>query len=214
MIVDLARSGFNHLGVHISLETSPVVVRGAWESVELGQIHRVGDHLHALVSAGFQKGGRHYRVDARLWTSASTSYLTLNYFLAHSRVSANRRATLNRLGLLLDNLSGPCTVTCSSSGQFRLDRFKPLLELPLIRFGAGCSFFDEIRGIRLAKVQDGTESDSVALDLYTENEIHVYTQASYTTTSSSDISPKALVRLVQLKDHALTEVEEVTEEKE
>ena len=214
MIVDLARSGFNHLEVHISLETSQDVVRAAWESVELGQMRRVGDHLYASALSGFQRGGRKYRVNARLSTGASTSSLTLNYFLAHSRDSAYRRATLNGLGLLLDNLSVPCAVTCSSAGHFRLDRFKPLLELPLIRFGAACSFFDEIRGIRLAKVQDGTESDSVALDLYTENEIHVYTRASYTTTSSSDISPRALVRLTRLKNHALTEVEEVAEEKE
>ena len=68
-------------------------------------------------------------------------------------------------------------------------------------------FFDELRGIRVVKLRNGVESDSVALDIHEEGELHVYAQTSYVTTSSSDVPSDALVQLCELKNHAVTEIQ-------
>ena len=75
-----------------------------------------------------------------------------------------------------------------------------------MRFNMPSDYFDEVRGIRLAKLEDGAESHSVALDMHEEGELHIYAQTNYTTTLSSAIASDALTRLTELKGHAVAEV--------
>ena len=207
MIVDLASSGFEHLRLYISLEADYDEVRRSGDSAGLTAGHRSKDDFHYLERAGFRKDGRHHRVEAHLSASAKdSSSMTLVYTLGEVPKLRTRRANLKKIGLVLDDLAVSCSVVCSASGDFSPDRFKPIVGLPLLRFNMPHGFFDELRGVRLVKLTDGVESDSVALDIHEEGELHVDAQTDYATTLSSNVPSDALARLVKLRDHAVTEV--------
>ncbi len=82
-----------------------------------------------------------------------------------------------------------------------------MFDLPLLRFNSSREFFDEIRGVRLVKMNGGLESDSVTLDMNEEGAFNLHAHTVYTDISSSDIPPAALLRLVELRDRAITEVQ-------
>ena len=102
----------------------------------------------------------------------------------------------------------PSSVVSVAEGDISSDRFRPILTLPLLQFNMPHEFFDEVRGFRLAKLKDGAESESVALDMHEEGEFHVYAQTTFSTTASSHIPSSALARLAKLRDHAVTEIEQ------
>ena len=192
----------------ISLEAGYDEVREAWESVGLSAGHRFGDDFHYLELAGFRRGGRDYRVDARLRASAKgSSSLTLSYVLGEIRRKKARRANLDKIERVLIDLASPCSVVCFAHADVPSDRFKPIVGLPLLRFNMPDKYFDEVRGVRVAKLKDNIEIDSVALDIHEEGELHVYAQTTYTTSLGSDIVSNALARLAVLRDHAVTEVQ-------
>ena len=208
MIVNLSDSGFVHLRLTISLESGYEDIRQSWESVGLSEGHRFRDDFHYLELAGFRRGGKQYRVEARLSAVVDdNSRLTLAYGLGEVQRQRTRRANLTKIGLFLDNLAVPCSVVCFAGGDFTTDQYTPILGLPLLRFNMPHEFFDELRGIRLAKIDDGTESDSVALDMHEEGELHVSVQTTYSTTTSSDIPSEALTKLTELMSHAVTEAQ-------
>ena len=208
MIVDLASSGFTSLILIITLEASPDEVRNLWESVGLPPGHRVRDGFHCLEMAGFRRRGRYYRMDARLTTSGNDNpSLTLTYAsLEEIRRNKARRANLDKIGRLLHDLASPCAVVCLAHADVPLNLFKPLVGLPLLRFNMPHEYFDEVRGIRVVKLKDNVESDSVALDMHEEGKLHVYAQTTYTTTLGSDIASDALTRMARLRGCAVTEV--------
>ncbi len=214
MIVDLAGSGFSHLMLSIHLEASYDSVRQAWESVGLEKGEQSGTDMGYTELAGFRKGGQNYS----LFTSLSVvpeegSNLTLIYEFFGFPVQRELRSNLDKLGRLLDQLEGQCSVVTSASGLFFLDSFKPKFDLPLMRFNMPDDFFSEIRGVRLVKLRDGVAGDSVTLDMLEEGAFHVLVHTAYRTTLRSDIPSTALVRLAELRGHAVTEVRvEVSEE--
>ena len=206
VIIDLASSGFHRLRLNILLEAEQNEVREAWEEVDLAAGHKFGDGFHYLDLAGFRKNSRDYRVHASLSTSTQDgSLMTIEYAFGTVKRQKTRRANLNKVGLFLDTLAVSCSVDCVASGDFSTNRFKPIIDLPLIRFNMPYEFFDELRGVRLAKLKDGAESDSVALDMHEGGELHVTAQTSYNTTSGSFLPSDALSRVVEIKGHAVTE---------
>lgn len=208
VIIDLASSGFHRLRLNILLEAEQNEVREAWEEVDLAAGHKFGDGFHYLDIAGFRKNSRDYRVHASLSTSTQDgSLMTIEYAFGTVKRQKTRRANLNKVGLFLDTLAVSCSVDCVASGDFSTNRFKPIIDLPLIRFNMPYEFFDELRGVRLAKLKDGVESDSVALDMHEGEELHVTIQTSYSTTSSSYLPSDALARVIELKGHAVTETQ-------
>ena len=208
VIIDLAGNGLYRLRLDISLEADRNLVAEVWENVNLGGGHEFGDGFHYLDLAGFRKGHRNYRVYARLSTSTQDgAIMTLDYVFGTVKRQRTRRANLDKVGLFFDTLAVSCSVGCVASGDFSTGLFKPIVDLPLIRFNIPYGFFDEIRGVRFAKLKDGIESDSVALDMHEGGELHVTTQTSYSTKSSSLLPSDALDRIVEIKGHAVTETQ-------
>lgn len=208
MIIDLASNGFHRLRLNILLEADQNEVAEVWENVNLEAGHKFGDGFHYLDIAGFRKNSRDYRVHASLSTSTrDESLMTLDYASGTVKRQKTRRANLNKVGLFLDTLAVSCSVDCVASGDFSTNRFKPIIDLPLIRFNMPYEFFDELRGVRLAKLKDGVESDGVTLDMHEGGELHVTTQTSYSTTSSSFLPSDALDRMIEIKGHAVTETQ-------
>ena len=151
--------------------------------------------------------GRYYRVLAKMSVSiGERSFMTLEYSLGRIRVR-RARSNLSKLGFVLDELALPCSVICSADGDLPSKEFRPIVGLPFLQFNMPYEFFDEIRGVRLAKLNDGVESDSVAIDIYEDDNFHIHAQTSYNTELSSSLPSEALVRLTDLKSHAVTEVQ-------
>ncbi len=207
MFVNLASSGFSHLMLSIHLEADYNIVGRAWETIDLKEGEQHGSGFHYNEFAGFRRGGKNYIVFANLTVNAEEgSDLTLVYNFIEAPVRKVWRDNLSKLERLLDRLEVPCSVVPSASGSFSSDRFKPMLGLPLMRFNTPNEFFDEIRGFRIARLKDGSENDSVALDMHDESAFHVYAQTNYSTNTSSHIPTDALARLTKLRDHAITEI--------
>ena len=209
MIVDLTRSGFADLRLIVSFEASFDDVRRSWESAGLPvDGHWFGDDYHCLEIAAYRKGGQNYRVDARVTISKKgNSSLIINYVFGEIRRRKERRSNLNKIELFLDDLASVCSVVCLGHADVPTDRFKPIIDLPLLRFNMPHEYFDEIRGIRLVKLRADDERDSVALDIQVEGELHVYAQTTYTANLGSDIASKSLSRLVALKDRSIAEIQ-------
>ena len=207
MIVDLAGSGFSHLMLSIHLESDYDSVRQAWESVGLEKEEQNGGDVDYTDFAGFRKGGQNYSVYTSLSVGPEEgSLITLVYNSIEIPPQKGWRPNLDKIGRLLDHFPVPCLVTLSADDFFSLEHFKPMFDLPLLRFNTPGAFFSEVRGIRLAKLRDGVESDVVTLDMLEEGAFYVHAQTTYRTTLSSDIPSTALVRLVELRNHAVTEV--------
>lgn len=207
MIVDLAGSGFSHLMLSIHLESGYDSVRQAWESVGLEKGEQSGTDMDYTEFAGFRKGGQNYSVYTNLSVGPEEgSLITLVYNSIESPLQKGWRPNLGKIGRFLDNFAVPCLVVLSSDDFFSLEHFKPMFDLPFLRFNMPGAFFSEVRGIRLAKLRDGVESDVVTLDMLEEGAFYVHTETTYRTTLSSDIPSTALVRLVELRNHAVTEV--------
>lgn len=214
MIIDLAGDRLYRLRLDIFLESDRNEVTDVWKNVNLGGGHEFGEGFHYLDLAGFRKDNRNYRVHARLSTSTQgRAIMTLDYAFGTVKKQRTRRANLDKVGLFLDTLAVSCSVDCVASGDFSTDLFKPIVDLPLIRFNMPYGFFDEIRGVRFAKLKDGVESDSVALDMHESGELHVTTQTNYSTKSSSFLPSDALARIVEIKGHVLTEIQSDNPEK-
>lgn len=208
MIIDLTSSGFRFLTLFITLEASHDEVRKIWESTGLEDGHRVGDGYHYLEIAGFRTGGQYYRVNVELTTGEEDGpSLILHYALGELRRKKARRANLDKIGRALNDLACPCSVGCSAHADVPSDRFKPIVGLPLLQFNMPHEYFDEIRGIRVARRMDDGESESVGLDMQEEGELHVYAQTSFKTALSSNVVSDALSRLATLRNRAITEVQ-------
>lgn len=213
MIVDLASSGFQHMSLHIDFEAGCENIRTLWESHGLASGHRAGDEFHYRELAGFRKDGQHYRVQIRLLANEDgSSGMGIAYQLGRVPRPSARRANLSKVGSILDALRVPCSVSSMAHGDFPADRFKPIISLPLIRFNMPHVYFDEIRGVRLAKIRDGVESDSVDMAISDEDELHVFAETSYNTISGSDLPVDSLARLTALRYQAVVEVRPDTQE--
>ena len=203
MIIDLAGSGFLRLQLVLSLEADYNEVGQAWEAEELPQPHRSDTETHYLVLARFRKGTRTHTLIAALdEDNEDGTQLTLSYGYGEGRIPREYRSNVDKLGRMLDNLAAPCSVMCFANGEFSTDRLTPVVGLPLLRFGTPQLHFDEIRGIRLVKLEGDVERDSVFADLQPEGVLWLSVQTTYTTTASSVIPADALKRLTRLKAHA------------
>lgn len=209
MIVDLTRSGFANLRLIVSFEASFDGVKRSWESAGLpGDGHWFGDDYHCLETAAYRKGGQNYRVDARLTIGKDgNSSFVINYVIGDIRRTMERRSNLTKMELFLDDLASVCSVVCLGHTDVPIDRFRPIIGLPLLEFNGPNAYFDEVRGIRLVKLKANDERDSVALDLQVEGELHVYLQTTYTSNLGSDLASKSLGRLVTLKDRSIVAIQ-------
>ena len=211
MIIDLTKSGFKNLSLIVSFEASGDVVSTACESVGFSSAHRSGEDSHYLELAAYRRGGRSYRVSARLIASAKgNSSLTLNYVPGEVRRGKGRRANLDKIGHVLDDLASPCSVVCLAHADVPTDRFKPIVGLPLLRFNMPHEYFDEVSGIRLTKLRSDGAIDGVVLEIHEESELHINADATYTTTLSANMALDALTRLANIRDHAVTQVQSET----
>ena len=213
MFVNLANSGFDHLHLSLSLETDYDEVRQAWETVDFSPPHSSDAETHHLVLARFRRGRRSYQLFAVLARNdGDGARLSLSYSYGEGRITKEHRSNMDKLARVLDDLAAPCSVACLATGDFSTDTLMPIVGLPLMRFHTSDSHFDEIRGIRLVRLEDDIESSSVVIDMYPENVLRVSTETSYTSLTSSDIPTDALRRLTSLKDHAVVEVPAATQE--
>lgn len=208
MILDLASTGFEQLGLDIVLDASHDAIMSSWVAAGLEEGHEFDDGFHYAELASFLKNGRTHKVSLHLVDSTSgKAHLNVGYFLGESDLPKGSRVNLRKIHKVLDSLSVPCVVSCFATGHFPLDQHKPILTLPLMKFNMPHEYFDEIRGIRLAKLKDGVEDESAALDFFKEGEIHVFVQTRYSAVIDAKVPASALQRLVNLKDHAVTKVQ-------
>lgn len=209
MIVDLTRCGFANLRLIVSFEASFDGVKQSWESAGLPvDGHWFGDDYHSLEIATYRKGGQNHRVDARLTIGKDGgSSLIINYVVGEIRRTVERRRNLTKIEAFLDDLEAVCSVVCLGHTDVPIDRFKPIIGLPLLEFNMPNAHFDEIRGIRLVKLKANDEQDSVALDMQVKGELHVYAQTTYNSNLGSDLASKSLSRLIALKDRSISEIQ-------
>lgn len=204
--VDLARYQFSQLSLQIRLEVNDTKARTAWNVAGFEVAHVTEDGSHFLEMAGYRRRSQQYRVLARLITGGGdvNPRMLLDYSERDPARSRWLRTNLDRLGNILDDIASPCVVRCSAMTTYDLDDAAPLLALPLLRFTTSDAFFDEIRGIRLARLaEDGSEVDNVALDMDEHGHLHVYTTTSFETVSSSRSPIDAVRQLVSLRGKAV-----------
>ncbi len=137
---------------------------------------------------------------------------SLSYSYGEGRITKEHRSNMDKLARVLDNLAAPCSVVCLATGDFSTDTLMPIVGLPLMRFHTSHSHFDEIRGIRLVRLEGDIESSSVVIDMYPENLLRVSTETTYNALTNSNMPADALRRLTNLKDHAVVEVPAATQE--
>ena len=209
MIVSLASSGFRQLRLTVVFDADYNVVRKTWESAGFDTGHPHGKDFHYRELAGYRRGGVYYRVEAMLFADAEeSSSITLDYSFGKIRKLRTRRTNLDKIGLFIDDLASPCSVICSAGGILSSDNFRPIVDLPLIRFNSPREYFDEVRGIRLVRLGEGAEDDSVTLDVFDDKELYVYAQTNFASRLSSILPSKALDRLTELKDNAVTAIQQ------
>ena len=204
MIIDLAASGFEHLVLDIDIETSPDEINEAWASKDLPAGHPIGGDVHYVALAGFRKRGSVYRMHVHVVASPTAKHnVSITYYRGGPDLSPEQRSNLDMIGKFLQDLSMPCSVSCHAGGDFSSVGIKPMMALPLVRFSMPHSYFDEVRGIRLAKLVDGVDNESVGLDLVDDGQLRVFAQARYDAVLDSSTPAKALRQLVKLKNHAV-----------
>ena len=205
MIVDLANSALLHLRLDIDFEADRDNVTEVAETIGFSHQHEG----HYSETAMFRRAGQIYQVVAHLYADAEPNpAMSLHYQPRETgAMSKARRASLSKIGSFLNDLAVPCSVSCVAWGTVPRDRYKPIIDIPVMRFHMPQLPFDELRGIRLVKLGEGGEQHSVALDIHTEDQIHVYLNTKLTATSHSKLPSDALARLVELKNQAVVEVQ-------
>ena len=206
MIVDLQSRAFNHLRLDITLEADREKVKGLAEGLKLSE----QPESHYSAAAMFRRSGQVYGVLARICVDAeaeSAPYMNLQYDLRETvPLSGGLRSRLQEIGSILGDLAAPCSVECFAWGAVPRDRYESIIEIPAMRFRTPRMPFDELRGVRLVKLEDGVEKSSVALDVHTKDDLLFYLSTKFTATSHPRLSSDALRRLVELKNQALVEV--------
>ncbi len=182
-------------------------MRRSCESRGLAVQHRQGDDFHYSEIGGFRKGGLSYRVLMRIVASGDdNSYLLMEYGPGRVERPRARRVNLDKVGAILDDLRVPCAVNGMAAGEFASDRFKPIINLPFLQFNTSLVYFDEIRGVTLARTTEGIES-SVDINISDEDEIQVVAQTDYSAITSSGLPAESLARLTKLRLQAVTEIQ-------
>ena len=193
--------------LHIDFETDLENMKELCESHGLAEWHRHGDDLHFNVLGGFRRRDRDYRVRMQLIASGDDSSSALiEYSPGKVKRPRTGRGNLKRVARVLDDLRVPCSVSGLAAGEFPSARFKPIIGLPLLQFNTPFAYFDEIRGVRFARVREGVESD-VSIDVSgDDNELQVLAQTSYSAITGSHLPAELLARLTELRQQAVTEV--------
>ena len=213
VIVDLKPSGFETLTMQIAFEVGSDVVRDTWESLSLADGHELGGTHHYLETAGFTRSGSRYRVQTQL-TVKTEGKATMSLFYMPGTVQRirARRANLNKIGDFFDRIGTECSVFSAAYGFFPTSKFEPIVSLPLLRFRDQQAHFDEIRGIRLSKLDQDEEVENVQIDLTDKDEYHVFAQASYSSALDRSLPSDAVSRLTDLKYHAIREADTTAQE--
>ena len=208
MNINLASVDFNTLSLHITLGIK-------WDDVE-NEVGEYGFNLreqkHYVQLAAFRKAGQDYRVLADIRLNVKREpVLNLTYYhldAENSRTPNLLRTHLGNIRRFLDHWTeAPCTVMCYTSYVVATDRYRPIIALPVIRLTTPGLPFNEIRGVRLVKLEEGVEKDSVFLDMVEESSIHLLVQTAFDTSLSSRLPADALARLVALKDRSVIAIE-------
>ena len=206
MNLDLSSHRVSRLSLQMDLETNEANARNAWDAAGFEMAHPTDEGSHYLETAAYRRAGQQYLVIARLITGGDTNVrMNLDYHSEGDPVRIRElRTNLDRLGGILSSLGAPCILRCSAMTTYSLDSAEPLLALPLLRFTTSHSFFDEIRGVRLARLsEDGSETESVALDMDEHGHLNVFTMTSFHTVSSAQSPTDALRRIVSLRAKAV-----------
>ena len=115
---------------------------------------------------------------------------------------------LIKIANILDELAVPCMVACSFQSRVLLDDgFAPVMEIPLLVFNGGNSYFQEVRGYRLVRIVDEQDVESVTLDAASEGQITAVGWITFASPEiSSDVVFTALGRVVNTRNQAILKV--------
>ena len=164
---------------------------------------------YSLLGANYQEAGYRYSVSLTAQIEGVTwPYIALWFRHESARVTHDAPANLMRIVSVLDELAMSGVVTCSfQTSVMSTDEFEPILEMPLLVFNGGSSYFQEVRGYRLVRVVDERDMESVTLDAPADDQL---VASGWTTFASPSISSEvvftAFGRVVNVQNQAILKV--------
>ncbi len=211
MILNLAASNFRSLSLRIDFDPQFTDrVKGILDA------HQVpyNDALlrYILVGAGYREAGQSYSVSltadftgALQWPIVRVWY---NLDVRDGGLEPDRHNNLARIQQVLDAVGFGAFVTCSFQLEtLSLDDFEPVLELPLIVFNGKNSYFQEISGVQLARLENEQTVESISLDKWSGESISSNGWVSFQTPRvSSELVFTAFGRVVNLQNQAIVRV--------
>lgn len=164
---------------------------------------------YSLLGANYQESGYRYSVSLTAQVE-DVAWPFINVWYRHEsgRVIHDIPANLARIANVLDELVMSGFVTCSfQTTMLSSDEFEPVLKMPLLVFNGGNSYFQEVRGFRLVRIENEQDIESVTLDALSDDTIMA---SGWTTFASPRISSEvvftAFGRVVNVQNQAVLKV--------
>ncbi len=200
MIIDLVRSGFDHLTLGISIQAPVQEVKDALAVAGLGDRSSLEGRLFFDGLGGFRKNGTNHHIYMRITSREDEPHMWIRYHRTGITITRPEHRLFRQINSLVTSLEAiKCTVAGSASCEVKLDDNSPIVALPLLRMDAPGAPFDEIVGIRTVRRLDDIEVESVILDLSDNNEMTVAPQIAYDTILNKRTPADALLRLGELR---------------
>lgn len=168
---------------------------------------------HHLVGAGYREAGQFYSVSLMARVSGDPPYPLIQMWYTHEEGSPvesaqSLRLNLDKVASFLDGLQIPGFVLCSfQSENVSLNEFEPVLRLPLIVFNGEGSYFQEVCGVRLNRIEGDRVTESINLNKFSGNTLNTHGWAGFNTKSvSSELAFTAFGRVVNLLNQSIIRV--------
>ena len=208
MNIDLQKHGFDHLTLRIWPEVTTAAVEDVLNHIEHGNIELESDDVLFAGVGTFSKSAASYGVSLAIPKRDDSPILIIRY--ASLPREGTTRGHLTRRFRQLKEIIGRLSASCTVIGDTHCDLekgWKPIVSLPLVTFNVP-NAFDQIRGVRLAKMVDGEETESTVVDIDEKGTVGMNLRVLHKTVLSLDTPARTLSLLSTLRSKVTVRSEE------
>ena len=171
-------------------------------------------HEHFWATGEYRRQGITYSVVTTLLTEPENTWqLDVDYDPIVESGEGRRRLpralgeVIGSLENFLDDLAITGSIECRGYGHLPLDTYESIVRLPLLSMDIDDSPFDEIRGVHLVKRSKDKKriEHGVALDQFSEDDVHVHVTCSFDSAVDSALPRVALRRCLSVRDQFVRE---------
>ncbi len=209
MNVDLGLHGFDQFTLRLWPDLAVAEIESVLAQMGREVVPGPNNAVHAYITGGFKKNAVDYHVFASIVSHDDPPEITLRYTpltIESSRKSALRKGFTD-IRTLLRGLSVPCFVIGSAACDIS-PGWKAVVSLPLITLHSSNNAFDQIRGVRTVKIEEGKETETTIMDMNSDGSQWINLQVNFHTTLSPKTPSQALTLLSKLRSKMVLRADE------